>query len=87
MNVNARLIQYTDGACGSPPEKGSSSAIVAPERRDLGEREIDEDDPPLDHVHAEVGVNAGQDQAGRERRGEELQDDDESIAHLRSRSA
>src|SRR5215510_8333430 len=29
-NVNARLIQYTIGACGSPPEIGISSAIVAP---------------------------------------------------------
>ena len=30
MNVNARLTQYTTGPCGSPPEIGSSSAIVAP---------------------------------------------------------
>src|SRR3954465_11249751 len=29
-NVNARLTQYTEGACGSPPENGISSAIVAP---------------------------------------------------------
>ena len=30
MNVKPRLTQYTDGACGSPPENGSSIAIVAP---------------------------------------------------------
>src|SRR5919112_1519137 len=28
--VKARLTQYTEGACGSPPEKGRSSAMVAP---------------------------------------------------------
>jgi hypothetical protein len=42
--------------------------------RDLGEREVDEDHPPLHHVDAQVGVDAGQDEAGRERGGEELQD-------------
>ena len=40
------------------------------ERRDLGERQIDEDDAALDHVHAEVGVDAREDQAGSERRRE-----------------
>ena len=37
------------------------------ERGDLREREVDEDDPALDHVHAEVGVDAGQDEAGQKR--------------------
>ena len=30
MNVKPRLIQYTSGSCGSPCEKGNSSATVAP---------------------------------------------------------
>jgi hypothetical protein len=30
MNVNPRLIQYTTGACGSPPVIGSRMAIAAP---------------------------------------------------------
>ena len=43
------------------------------ERGDLGERQIDEDDAPLDDVHAEVGVDAGEDEAGDERRRQELE--------------
>jgi hypothetical protein len=43
------------------------------ERGDLREREVDEDDAPLDDVHTEIGVDAGQDQARHEWRGEELQ--------------
>ena len=35
------------------------------ERGDLRQRQIHEDHPALDDVHAEVGVDAGQDQAGR----------------------
>ena len=46
------------------------------ERRDLREREVDEDDPALDDVHAQVGVDARQDQAGDERRRQELEDGD-----------
>src|SRR4029453_12629586 len=30
MNVKSRLTQYTEGACGSPPVKGSKMAIAAP---------------------------------------------------------
>ncbi len=44
------------------------------ERRDLRERQVDEDDAALDDVHAEVGVDAGEDQAGGKRRRQELQD-------------
>ncbi len=51
------------------------------ERRDLRERQVDEDDAALDDVDAEVGVDAGQDQARDERRREELQDRHELIAH------
>jgi len=40
------------------------------ERRDLGEREIDEDDAALDDMHAEVRVDSREDEAGRERRGQ-----------------
>ena len=43
------------------------------ERRDLREREVDEDHPSLDDVQTEVGVNAGDDQARRDRRRQELQ--------------
>ena len=58
------------------------------ERRDLREREVDEDDAPLDDVHAEVGVDAGQDQAGDERRGQKANDLGESdIWHNRAQRA
>ena len=53
------------------------------ERGDLRERQVDEDDAALDDVHAEVGVDAGEDQAGDEGRREELQDV-EVHRHLRS---
>ena len=38
-----------------------------PERRNLRERQVDEDDSALDHVHAEIRVDAGDDQARQER--------------------
>ena len=41
------------------------------ERRDLREREVHEDDAALDDVQAEVGVDARDDQARGDRRGEE----------------
>jgi hypothetical protein len=44
------------------------------ERGDLRQREVDEDHPPLDDVHAQVGVNPRQDQARHERGREELKD-------------
>ncbi len=45
--------------------------------RDLGQGQVDEDDPALDDVHAQVGVDAHEHDAGGERRGHEL----EEIAH------
>ncbi len=39
--------------------------------RDLRQRQIDEDNAALDHVHAEISVNASQDQAGKKRQNEE----------------
>ncbi len=44
------------------------------ERGDLRQRQVDEDHAAFDDVHAEVGVNTGQDQARDKRRREELQD-------------
>ena len=44
------------------------------ERGDLREREVDEDDPSLDDVQAQVGVDARDDQAGGNRRRQELKD-------------
>ena len=44
-------------------ENGNGSA----EGRDLCQCEINEDHTALDNVYAQVGVNAGQDQAGNER--------------------
>ena len=41
---------------------------------DLGQRQVHEDHAALDHVHAEVSVNAGQDEAGHEGRQEDFQD-------------
>ena len=52
---------------------GNSSAIVAPKRRDLRKREIDENHPALDDVHAQVGVDPGDDQARRKRQREKAQ--------------
>ena len=43
------------------------------ERRDLRQRQVDENHAALDDVHAEVGVNAREDQAGRETRQQERQ--------------
>ena len=58
------------------------------ERRDLRQREVDEDDAALDDVDAEVGVDAGQDQAGDERRRQELRASQVSmIALLRAPSS
>jgi hypothetical protein len=59
--VNARLIQYTTGAWGSPPVIGIKMAIVAPKGRDLGKRQVDEDDAALDDVR-QIRVNPGQNQ-------------------------
>ena len=54
------------------------------ERRDLRERQVDEDDAALDDVHAEIGVDPGQDEAGGERRRQELGDlPDGQISHHR----
>ena len=39
-----------------------------PERGDLGQRQVDENDAALDDVHPEIGVDSGQDQAGDESR-------------------
>ena len=50
------------------------------ERRDLREREVDEDDPSLDDVQPEIGVNAGDDQARGDRRRQELQECVQSTA-------
>ncbi len=39
----------------------------------LRQREVDEDDPPLDDMHAQVRMNPRENQARHERRGEKLQ--------------
>ena len=44
------------------------------QRRDLRQREVDEDDAALDDVHAEVGVDAGEDEAGDEGGQQQLED-------------
>ncbi len=51
----------------------TSTATAEPERRHLGEREVDEDDLTRQHVEAEVGVNRDDDEAGDQRRQEEAQ--------------
>ena len=50
-----------------PVQRGDGSA----ERGDLRQREIDEDDPALHHVNAQVGMNACQNQARDKRRQQE----------------
>ena len=74
MKVKPRLTQYTPGWCGSPAVNGISTRHRRAERRDLRQRQVDEDHAALDDVHAEVGVDAGEDQAGGKRRRQELQD-------------
>ena len=46
----------------------------AAERGDLREREVDEDDPPLDNMKPEVRMDTGQNQACDKRRRKELDD-------------
>ena len=48
--------------------------MVAAQGRDLGQGEVHEDHAALDDVHAQVGMDAGQDEAGREGGGQESQD-------------
>ena len=74
MKVNSRLTQYTDGAWGSPLGERQQDRNRRPERCNLREREIDEDDPALDDVHAQIGVDPGQDETGDKRRGQEVED-------------
>jgi hypothetical protein len=45
-----------------------------PEGRDLREGDVDEDHPPGEHVDAQVGVDAHQDQAREERYREKVED-------------
>jgi hypothetical protein len=45
-----------------------------PERRDLRQRQVHEDDPALDDVHAEIGVDPRQDQARDEGGEQDLED-------------
>ena len=42
------------------------------QRRDLSQRQIDEDHAAFHYMHAEISVNAGEDQAGHEGREEEV---------------
>jgi hypothetical protein len=42
------------------------------ERSDLGERQVDEDHAPREHVEPEINVNRRQDQAGQQRSPEQL---------------
>ena len=72
MNVNARLIQYTTGAVRVAAGDRQQQRDRRAERGDLRQREIDEDHAALDDVDAEIGVNAGQDQAGGEGRRQKL---------------
>ena len=58
------------GARGIVPEPDGDRRA---ERRDLRQREVDEDHAALDDVQAEIGVDARDDQAGDDRRDEELQ--------------
>ena len=52
MRVDARTSDRDSGAEGG----------------DLGQRKIHKNDAALHHVHAKIGVNAGQNQAGHEGR-------------------
>jgi hypothetical protein len=62
--VGRRGVQVVAGEIGDGGSQGG----------DLGEREIDEDHAALDHVHAQVGVDAGQDQARDEGGQQQLED-------------
>ena len=45
-----------------------------PERCNLREGEVDEDNPTFNDVHAQIGMDPGQDQTGDKRRGQEVED-------------
>src|ERR1035437_9678677 len=50
------------------------------ESRDLREREVNEDDAPLDHVNAEIGVDSREDEARNESGKQDLKDRHPSIS-------
>ena len=54
--------------------EGEEQGDGAAQGGDLREREVDEDHAPLDHVDPEVGVNARDDEGGREGGGQEFED-------------
>src|SRR6185295_17632574 len=45
-----------------------------PQGGDLGQREVDEDHPALDHVNAEISMDAGEDEARHEGGQQQLED-------------
>ena len=65
--------------------EGQEQRDGRPERRDLRQREVDEDDAALHDVHTQIRVDARQDEAGGKRRGQELQD--HGVDHLPPPSA
>ena len=74
MNVKTRLDPVDPGPVRVLPREGEQDRDRGAERGDLRERQVDEDDAALHDVDAEVGVDAGQDQAGHEGSGEEPED-------------
>ena len=71
--VKARLTQYTAGAVRIAVRDRQEQRDGGAEGRDLRERQVDEDDPALDDMHAQIGVNAGDDEARGKRQREEAQ--------------
>ena len=74
MKVKSEADPVDPGAVGVAAGEGQEDGDGPAQGGDLGQGEVDEDHAALDHVHAQVGVDAGEDEAGHERRGQELQD-------------
>ena len=65
---------YDSGLGRFSAGEGKEDCDARPQGGDLGQGEVDEDHTSLHDVNAEVGMDAGEDQAGREGRGQELED-------------
>ena len=63
--VNARLSQYAPAAMRIHADQNGDRGTQC---GNLRQCQVHEDDATLDHVNAQVGVNAGQDEAGQKRR-------------------
>ena len=82
MKVNARLIQYTDRRVRIAARDWHQHRDRRAERGNLGQRQVHEDDAALDDMDAEIGVDAGENEAGDERRREKFENGSQVHGYL-----